>query len=364
MLTNNTSAQEDTGPNLTQVTETGRKVLKYAIIGIVSYMVLSLVTRAFVSYWRAVNPPPPPPPTVGFGLLPTIEFPFEEAFDFPQEFEVSIPREKLNQFPDRAKIFEKPQASLSLLADERVRRIASGYGFDADPEMLGPNHYRWYKYHPLEYSFEIYLDNYNFSLLSDYQTRPELVSGVLPPEKHRAITAVKNYLSRAELLPADVATSAGEVRYLKSLAGQLVEAVSLSDASLIQVNLNRVPVDEIYPMFTPKQNRAIVSSILTNAVGGRNTIVQLTYDYHVVNYDRFETYPLKRVSDAIRELENGQAYVASDEEIESTVVRDVLLGYFDSFDYQPFLQPIYIFSGDNGFVAYVPAIPGDYYFNE
>ena len=40
----------------------------------------------------------------------------------------------------------------------------------------------------------------------------------------------------------------------------------------------------------------------------------------------------------------------------TAVIRNVRLGYYDSYDPETYLQPIYVFEGDYGFTAYVPAI--------
>jgi hypothetical protein len=38
----------------------------------------------------------------------------------------------------------------------------------------------------------------------------------------------------------------------------------------------------------------------------------------------------------------------------------MFLGYYDPDIYQKYLQPVYVFLGNNGFVAYVPAIKEEY----
>ena len=42
------------------------------------------------------------------------------------------------------------------------------------------------------------------------------------------------------------------------------------------------------------------------------------------------------------------------------VIRNISLAYYDSDEPQEYLQPIFIFEGDNDFVAYLPAITGEY----
>ena len=40
----------------------------------------------------------------------------------------------------------------------------------------------------------------------------------------------------------------------------------------------------------------------------------------------------------------------------TATVRTVTLAYYDSLDPQNYLQPVFVFEGDDGFLAYVPAV--------
>jgi hypothetical protein len=37
-------------------------------------------------------------------------------------------------------------------------------------------------------------------------------------------------------------------------------------------------------------------------------------------------------------------------------IKKMFLAYYDPDEYQPYLQPVYVFVGDNDFVGYVPAV--------
>nr|MDQ3009040.1 hypothetical protein [bacterium] len=68
------------------------------------------------------------------------------------------------------------------------------------------------------------------------------------------------------------------------------------------------------------------------------------------------TYPLRSTESAWRIVQAGEAVIVNAGLQEHATVRSVSLGYFDSFNEQEYLQPIYIFEGDGGFMAYVSAI--------
>ncbi len=352
--------QQSTSFTLSDATDFGRKAILALGVGVVTYLVLRMLFIAAVNYYRAMNPPPPPPPTVGFGRLPSLVFPEKGEEVWPEKFVLETARNRLPQFEDRAKVFTMEVPSPSLLADSRARSLAARYGFTSQPEILDPNNYRWIKYQPIEYIFEVNLINYNFTLRSDYNTRPELITSQSLPEKHDAVQAVKSYLRKNDSLPGDIATASGEISYVRVLAGELFPAVSLSDSDFVQVDLNRVPVDGELKMFTPESNSGIVSAVITGKLQGDDSILQMHYHHQKIVYDDFHTYPLKPVEQAWNELKNRGGYIASGEGLQEAVIREVELGYFDSFEDQPYLQPIYVFAGDDNFLAYVSAIDSSY----
>jgi len=86
--------------------------------------------------------------------------------------------------------------------------------------------------------------------------------------------------------------------------------------------------------------------------------VEISYVYFPVEKEIFGTYPLKPVTQAWNELQQGQGYIANlgQNEDGQVTVRKVYLGYYDADTPQHYLQPIYVFEGDKSFFAYVPAV--------
>jgi hypothetical protein len=322
-------------------------------------MVLKMLVSAFISYWKATHPAPPPPPTVGFGKIPKIPFPEEAIEEKPDSYVLETPTGRTPSFGDRAKVFFMPLSKPSLLADEEVKQIASRYDFESEPEALDATHYRWTRTQPIETTFEIDLKNYNFELRTDYLTRSELLDDSRLPDDYEAVSQVKSFLSRADLLPKDVATNSGQITYLKALSGERVEAVSLSDADFLQVDLDRYPIDGKFGMYTPNGEEGAISAVMTGALENKYSIVEMDYRYQPVDYTQVETYPLLPANQAWQQLKKGQGHIVSSVEGEA-VVRDIFLAYFDSFQEQQYLRPIYVFTGDDDFMAYVSALDPRY----
>ena len=86
----------------------------------------------------------------------------------------------------------------------------------------------------------------------------------------------------------------------------------------------------------------------------------MNYTYYDVDLKTFGTYPIKTVSDAFKDLKVGKNTVLIKTPTSGQVsLRSIYLAYYQSENYTPYLQPVYVFEGEN-FAAYVVAIPNDY----
>ncbi|HNV44847.1 hypothetical protein KBB59_02110 [Candidatus Woesebacteria bacterium] len=351
-----------TEPTLSNINYFSRVGLKFVVIALVFLMVGRVVWNVFTDYWARTHPAPPPPPTVGFGVLPQLNFPLQEDETKPKEYILEMAG-TLTDPVDQMKVYFMPKPAVSLLTDEKVKEIAAKYGFIFAPEIISGDLYRFTKTQPLDTSLEINATYLNFSISSNYLAKPELLitdNTKRLPEEFEAVERVKNFLIEGGLMPKDVATSSGVISYKKSLGGELTPALSLSDADFVTVDLNRVPIDDYYPIYTPAGEKGVISAVISGAFTGSNSIVEVDYYYHEVDYSTFETYPLRGVKSAWKMVQAGEGYIASGQNLERAVIRSVELAYFDDFEYQPFLQPIYVFKGDDNFLAYVSAIHPNY----
>ncbi len=353
-------AASNSSITLTQTTKMGRLVIKYGGIALAVLIVGRIFLSSFIRFWKAINPPPPPPPTVGFGRLPAVNFPEQTSQNKPAQYQLETPKGGLPDFGDRVKVLLMVQSTANLLADQKAREIAASYDFVFEPEVISGNIYRWTKSQPLNTQLEMNIFTHHFELSTDYLSRPELIANNELPDDYNAVQHVKDFLKRTDLLPPDIATAAGEIVYLKSLGGELGPAVSHSDADFIQVDLNRVPIDGQYRMYGPEGYKGTIHAIVSGFFQGQNSIMALDYQYQPVDYDQVETYPIRDPRQAWKIMQSGEGYIASGQDQESVTIRQVQLGYFESTQEQDYLQPIYVFSGDNEFLGYVSAIEPTY----
>lgn len=343
------------GPTLTNMTRMGRSVVKFGSIALAVMIFGRMLLTAGIAYWKATHPEPPPPPTVGFGILPSLRFPDKMETEKPTSYRLELPTGRFAEFPDRAQVLFMPRPAISLLSDQRAKEVGAVYGFQTDPEIIGVDQYRWTGLEPLVSTFDLNIEMLTFDLETDYLSRPELLLETELPDGIGAVKTTKTFLGRAELLPPDVATSPGEIVYKKSLGGELVDAVSVSDADFISVDITRYPIEGKYRMYTPGGLQGTIHTVLSNGVSAFDGIVSFDFFHHQVDYTLTHTYPLRPVAQAWEMLQAGQGFVAEKGVADVATIREVELGYYDDFEYQQYLQPIYVFKGD-GFIGYVSAI--------
>lgn len=150
------------------------------------------------------------------------------------------------------------------------------------------------------------------------------------------------------------------VSFLKLIGDRLTPTTSLSQSDAERVDIFRKPIGTI-ALFTPVPDQGPISIIFSGSTNTKKRIIQFAYTYWPIDYQTNATYPLKTSNLAWTELQQGQGYIARYPTNSTTaIVRNVYLGYYDSFDPQNYLQPIFVFEGDNGFLGYVPAVTSEW----
>jgi hypothetical protein len=138
--------------------------------------------------------------------------------------------------------------------------------------------------------------------------------------------------------------------------GKLTQATSISESVFVRVNILRKELEKI-PFITAYSDRAPIS-ILISALGDKKQIAEAQFIYWDVDLSRNGMYPVKTTADASNELKQGKGFVtarfAPNTEI---IIHKIYLAYVElPEEYQKYLQPVYVFEGQFGFRALVPAI--------
>ena len=341
---------------LTQAAYAMRKILLATGITLAVLIVGRILVESAVTFWKTTHPTPPPPPTVGFGVLPKLQFP--ESVAKPTSYRLEVSGAKMKATSDRALVFFQPSKRASLLALDKASVQAKVLGFLFDPERITSESYRWRRTDPLPAVLDYNIVNGTFVMRVDWQSNPAFLQGNRLPDEDAAINTARQKITEAGLLSKDMATGSAKVSYLKSNSGSYTNTVSFSEADFLQVDLFRTPVFGQFPVLTERPTRGTIRAIISGSQDRSQQIVALDYSYLPVDYTVLQTYPILSPTAAYQMLSQGRGYSASisDGQTEA-IIRNVYLAYYDSGNKpQSYMQPIYVFEGDGGYIGYVPAI--------
>lgn len=344
---------------LTSISITSRKVIRYGIY----FFLLLIFGRIFlntgIKIYKKIFPAKPAAPTVKYGKLPKMIFPSNgitaklvytlETADggFPTDI------------PTQVKVFFMPKNSANLLSLDTARNTAEALGFGSEGQQISDTVYK-FKHPSYPSALQLNIITNTFSISYDLASDRSPIS-YKPFVAEVAASNFRSFLSSANLSPDDL-TGPVTHDFLKISNGNLVSALSLSEANFVKINLFRKNYDNL-PSMTGDPNQANIWAIVSGAGNTGQQIIAAEYHYRQVDETEYSTYPIKTPAEAFTDLQNGNAFIASlglNNDGGSLKIRHIYLAYFDPNTTTDYYQPIYVFEGDNGFIAYLPAVTSDY----
>ena len=350
---------------LTESAEQARKAIKYGGIAMVTISLLWYMGIAAIAYYNKLYPPAPPPPTVDFGQLNPIAFP-----ENPQKptLVLELPTGQIPAFPDRMIVYRAPTRRSGFADPDKAIEVATDLGFLFKPEQPTETRYVWTLQDQLASKLDMNIISGHFMLTRQWQNNPALAAMANFTSQQSVITEAENYFKKINLLPND-AIGAEKITPLKDDVGKLINALSLSDADFVQIDLFRKDIEEInpesdkkeviasYPFYRTDPGKGLIRIIFSGGRSVAEKYIFVDYGYTTVQYDNNGTYPIKTGEEAWAELSSGGGFVTlSSPDSGEIKIRKVFLGYYDAEQSQNYAMPIYIFLGDKGLVAYVSAV--------
>lgn len=345
--------------SLSQTAFWTRLIIKWGAIAILILTVGKFAWGIGIGIYESFFPPPPPPPTVLFGKLPPINFSEKKPVEAPIELKLELPEGDLPKTPGALPVYVINKSSAFLGALDDARKISNLLRFTRDEEALSPSIYR-FRAERTEATLEMNIITHAFSISSNLWEDQELLA-LLAPETPTAAAAVRSFLSTASLFPSDFTEGRTKTTLIKNQDGNLAVASSRSEAQFTRVDLFRKNYNE-FPLVTSQLGAGNIWFIVSGTTDPARGIIAGEYHYFPIDEGQTSTYPLKTSQNAWEELREGRAALVSlPSSGGEVVIRRVYLAYYDPSEYQEFLQPVFVFEGDNGFTAYVPAVTDQYY---
>ena len=213
-------------------------------------------------------------------------------------------------------------------------------------------------------SLRIDISNFNFTYEYNFEKDPQVFANTITPQKKESEDKAINFLTSVGRYPEELAKGKTNIIFISyNLEAKQMKLLDTNaEANMVEVDFYR-PDQEIYPVVSPKY------------FNSQNYVMMVFYqsDFKIIKaqikyYEKSDTqtgvYPIKTGDTAWEALNTGKGLVIQNEaNSQNIVIKKMFLGYLDPDIYQEYLQPVYVFLGENNFVSYVPAIT-DSYFSE
>ncbi len=350
--------------SLTEISIATRKFAFWAIIVFIIYIILKIIVGIGVQMWKAAHPTPIPPPNMRFDKLPVPKFSGIATSSSGLRFSLENVEGKPPETTAAGKVYQMPKKLPTLLASDKAKKLAFKLNFPDPPDLVTSTYYRFTDPVDKLHTLEIDITTMNFKLKYNYAKNPEIFNHGNTMTKEQAVSEVKNFLQPNNLFDESILKGIVTTNILKYnfLDNTYTTATSLSDANVIRVNYFRNDLDDM-KILPAGFDKSYNYALYTAADTPYPRLIEINYTFWPISFDDFATYPLKSSASAWQDLVDGYAYVANmgnNSGKDSIVIRKIYLSYYDSEEPQLYLQPIFVFEGDNNFVAYVPAISPDW----
>ena len=320
---------------------------------------LALIVGVYIVFrigglvFNAVFPPAPPPPTVAFGKLPQLDL--SEGIASPDNLALKVETISgdIPNLVSSTKVFavKNPDVTFGTLND--AASIATRLGFLAQTQDLGQGKVRFADAKQSGKFLTIEAATNNFKLESNFLDTAAILSS--RPKSLESVGAmatdfIKNFGVSDVDYPSDLIST-----FLFSVDnGKLVNANSLSSANVVQVIFGRADLDKIGIM-SLNANYPLVWVMVSDkgVLAGEKSSNQ-------IQKFKFSTYPLKGSMAAFEELKSGRGIFNKLPRDNNFSIRNVRLAYVETRRLQSYLQPVYIFEGDDNVLAYLPAVADDW----
>lgn len=335
---------------LSEITGDTRNILKWAvrIFGAIVILFLIFKIKDFIF------PAPPPPPTVGFGKLPSIEFP-KSASNKSLTYSLDTITGSLPIFPTSQKIFKILETQPDLLSLSKAMEKAKSIGFEGAPIKISENVYQW-KDLKKGRTLTMNILNFNFNLSSDYLANPN--SKTFDRDTDFAISVAKDFLQRMNLFQNDLDEAKTKTDLFSIKDFSIVPSTSLSNSQIIRVSFFQKPFNSLliyYPQNSPSPLNFLIGKLSKES---EDQVVEANFFYQKPS-DISSTYPMKTAKEALDDLKNGKGYVSTAPPTQNVLIKKVSIGYYISEKKQNFLLPIVVFEGDK-FQAFVSAVTDEW----
>jgi len=257
---------------------------------------------------------------------------------------------------EAAQVFLFPPAKFQFDYLPKVYVMAKVFGFDTETvkHKLTDNEAI---FQDSKQRLAIDINTYNFRYDYDFRKDSELVETAGVPDIDEAKNTAINFLKSVDRYPKELAT--GDITFIHMFYDRVASTagvvVNQQDSNMVEVDFYRQKIDAFLPMSPTYFNSQ--NYVMLMPYGNGMKVISAQIKFFETSSTQIGTYPLITGQSAYEKLLAGKGILISPGTGKKNIsIKTMSLGYFDPDIYQDYFQPIYVFTGDNDFVSYVPAV--------
>lgn len=351
--------------SLTDVSYYFRKILPYSIFALIFIVVFYFFIKVFLIYLDS-NKVKPLIINPIFSLITAPQIvnpndPAQQPFGYPAN---GYTLDTIEGTPvtatDTAKVFFLPESPTRLGYIQNAYLMAKSFGFSPDVKYVLNN--KNLTFEDSQRNLAIDVSNFNFTYEYKYANEPDLFINTTIPDETKIKEDARSFLRQTGRYPDELAQGKDQVSLFTydQSSRQFVKTDNVNEATVAEVDFFRPDIDG-FSIVTPKSLLFSQNYVVMVYHDNTPTVIKAQIKFFEKEEDKVGIYPVKTGDQAYEDLKHNKALIVNPGTTTGAItIKKMGMGYFDPDFYQQYLQPVYYFIGDNGFVAYVPAVFDQY----
>ncbi|MBI2597252.1 hypothetical protein HYW41_03790 [Candidatus Daviesbacteria bacterium] len=341
---------------LSQAATLTKQIITLSIIILTFGLISFIAYKVWYAYYLANLPLIEEKPNLKFGVLPAIDFPksLVSSSNFSYSIDTStgnLPKVGVDPgFEKIIKVYFVTKTLASLLSSEKSQVLAAKFDIKSEPQILSETSYRFADNGK---TLTVDLDSGNFIFKNDSKTP----TNITLDDDNKLTSDFIRSLESLVVLKEDLRKGPSKILLLKNDSNKLTPTNLRSETIAAQISLWPASIDKKV-IVTSQFSTSTISGIVYQSAADLNNFLALNFVYYPVDTSTFATYPIRSTEEALADLKSGKGIVIIEPEKPQVSITSIYLGYFLPDNYNPYLQPVFVFEGPH-FVAYVPAISSD-----
>lgn len=349
--------------SLTEISYNIRKYFPYAILGFIFLFVFYFFIISLINYISSLSPKKIAIEPI-FGKLTKIVP--SQKIDTPNGINYVLDTIDAEPYSasSAAQIFFLPQKTTQFEYLQKIYLSAKQVGFATDTIKHSMNDENAiFEDSEKKLSIDVTYFNYEYEL--NIKNNKKIFNDIdvaFFDIENSAKREAKKFVEKIKTFPTELAQGKEVLIYLKY--DQKNEEFNIVDrkeeADAIEIDYYRPEINEV-SIISPKYFNSQNFVVLTFSKEKNPIILKSQIKFFDKETDKIGVYPLKTGKEAWEEFQKNNGTIIYLGSNNGTIkIKKMFLSYYDFDDYQPYLQPVYVFLGENGFVGFANAVKNEY----